>query len=146
MPTLVMEANVACPPALAVERIYHYFGAHSPHQTTWRLRVPFEDLGLPNVGELARDVLLTLEEVEQKGRIARIPISWRVPESNAFPVFQGFFEVRPLTDIETNVSILGFYHPPFGVVGAAFDAVAGRKIATATLRHLLAEVVRAVAA
>jgi hypothetical protein len=115
------------------------------HQTTYLLTVPFEQLGLPKAGELTRQVTVTIGDPDRKRALTRIPVSWRVPHSDAFPVFQGFFEVQPLSSYEVQIALLGYYHPPFGVLGAVFDAVVGRKIAEVTIRHLVDEVANAIA-
>jgi hypothetical protein len=145
MATLVLEKEVACPPDLAVGRIYRAFGAETARNVTLRLVVPFEDLGLPNVGEFSREVVVTLGEPERKRFLTRIPLSWKVPENHAFPVFRGFFEVQPQSSRHVQLALLGYYHPPYGIFGAAFDALLGRKIAEATVRHLLEEIAEAVA-
>lgn len=144
MATLVYEREVVCPPALAVGRIYRALGASGTHQTTYNLSVPFEELGLPNVGELSRNVNIVVGDPDRKKSLTRIPISWRVPESEAFPVFQGFFEIQPLSSYDVQIALLGYYHAPFGTVGAAFDAVLGRRIAEATIARLVEEVADAI--
>ena len=144
MATLVVEREILCAPALAVPRIYRALGAEGVHETMYKLRVPFGELGLPNIGELAREVLVTLGEPERKRALTRIPLSWRVPDSNAFPVFKGFFEVQPLTSRETALALLGYYHPPFGAFGIVFDMALGHKIAQATVRHLMHEICKEV--
>lgn len=144
MATLVFEKEIACPPALAVPRMYRALGASGTHETTYTLTVPFAELGLPNVGELARDVTVTIGDPDRKRSLTRIPLAWRVPESDAFPVFQGFFEIQPLSSYEVQIALLGYYHAPYGALGAIFDAVLGKKIAEVTIRHLVDEISRAI--
>jgi len=145
MAVLMYEKDVVCPPALAVARIYRALGAENTHATDYHLTVPFSDLGLPNVGEFAREVTVTVGEADRKRSLTRIPISWRVPHSEAFPVFQGFFEIQPLSSYDVQIALLGYYHAPFGTIGAAFDAVLGRRIAEATIRHLVEEIAAQIA-
>jgi hypothetical protein len=144
MATLVVEKEVRCSPALAVNRIYRALGAEGMHETTHVLHAPFEDLGLPNIGELSREVTVTLGDPERKRTLTRIPLSWRVPANGNFPVFRGFFEVQPLSSRDIQLSLLGYYHAPYGVIGAVFDAVLGHKIAEVTTRYLVDEVCRAI--
>jgi hypothetical protein len=144
MATIVMEKEVDCPPDSAINRVYSAFGASHAAEVTRTLSVPFEDIGLPKVGTLARDVLVTLGDPEHKRSLVRIPLSWRVPDSNAFPIFHGFIEVQSQALDRIQLAILGYYQPPFGTLGVIFDAVAGRKIAHATIHHLLDEISRAI--
>ena len=145
MATLVYEKEVTCPAALAVPRIYRALGSDGMHQATHLLTVPFEELGLPKIGELTRQVTVTIGDPDRKRALTRIPLSWRVPGSDAFPVFTGFFEVQPLSSYEVQIALLGYYHPPFGALGAVFDAVLGRKIAEVTIKHLVDEIADAIA-
>jgi len=140
MATIVMEREVDCPPDSAVDRVYRAFGAEHAAEVTRTLSVPFEEIGLPKVGTLARDVCATLGDPDFKSTLVRIPLAWRVPDSTAFPVFHGFIEVQSLATDQIQLAILGYYQPPFGTLGVVFDAIAGRKIAEATIRHLLAEI------
>ena len=144
MPTLVYEKDVICPPALAVGRIYQALGSSDTRQVTYNLSVPFERLGLPKVA-VSRDVIVTVGDPQRKRSLTRIPISWRVPESDAFPVFQGFFEVQPLSSYDVQIALLGYYHAPFGTIGAVFDAILGRRIAEVTVEHLVEEIAAAIA-
>ena len=144
MATLVVERDVFCSPALAVQRIFRAFGAEVIRETMHKLHVPFADLGLPNIGAFEREVLVTLGEPQRRRALTRIPVSWRVPDSAAFPIFKGFFEIQPLSSREIQLALLGYYHPPFGAFGAVFDVALGRKIAEATVGHLIDEVCAAV--
>jgi hypothetical protein len=144
MATLVYEKEVTCPPSLAVQRIYHALGCEGMHETHYVLTVPFADLGLPDIGELSREVSVTIGDPMRKGSLTRIQLSWRVPHSDAFPVFQGFFEIQPLSSYEIQLALLGYYHAPLGMIGAVFDMVLGRRIAEATVRHLIDEISKSI--
>jgi hypothetical protein len=54
-----------------------------------------------------------------------------------FPDFCGTLRLRIASVEETLLSLEGTYRPPFGVVGAVFDALVGRRIARATMCDLL---------
>lgn len=144
MPTLVYEKEVTCPPALSVGRIYKALGASGTHEAIHTLVVPFAELGLPDVGELAREVTVTIGDPDRKRSLTRIPLAWRVPNNDVFPVFQGFFEVQPLSSYEVQIALLGYYHAPYGGIGAVFDAILGRRIAEATIKHLVDEIAEAI--
>lgn len=144
MATIAIEREVDCPSESAVDRVYGAFGALQAAKVTRTLSVPFEDIGLPKVGTLSRDVRVTLGDPEKKPSLVRIPLSWHVPDSNAFPIFRGFIEVQSQAIDRIQLAILGYYQPPYGTLGVIFDAVAGRKIAHATVNHLLEEISRAI--
>jgi hypothetical protein len=66
---------------------------------------------------------------------------WRIhwkPESRLYPEFEGELTVRADETYETShLELPGSYHPPGGIAGAAFDLVAGGRIASATAQALL---------
>ena len=120
----------------AARCVYGALGAKGPDEITKTF----------HVGAIARDVLLTLGDLDQRGPIWRIPVKWHVPNSNAFPHFRGFFELRRRSTHRLAIVLLGYYQPPFGAVGAVFDAVAGFRIANVTLSQLIDEIVAAILA
>lgn len=140
MRTLVVQREVACPPEVALPRIYRALGAATAHQATRVLSVPFEDLHLPKVGALQRAVVITVGEPTHNGALTRIPLSWRVPGSNAFPVFSGRIEVQPLATYLIELQLSGYYRAPYGLLGALFDELFGRKIAEATIWHVMDDI------
>jgi hypothetical protein len=136
MATLMMEREVLdCEMERAARCIYGTLGASGPGEVTKTF----------HVGTIARDVLLTLGDLDRKTAIWRIPVSWHVPHSDAFPHFHGFFELRHRFDRRLAIVLLGYYQPPFGTFGIAFDAVAGRHIAHATVSQLLDEILDGIA-
>ncbi|HLY03564.1 MAG TPA: hypothetical protein VKR56_13850 [Candidatus Cybelea sp.] len=66
---------------------------------------------------------------------------WRIhwtPQSGLYPEFEGELTVRADETYETSrLELRGSYRPPGGIAGAAFDWVAGGRIASATARALL---------
>jgi hypothetical protein len=66
---------------------------------------------------------------------------WRIhwtPESGLYPQFEGELTVRADETYETSrLELRGSYTPPGGIAGAAFDWVAGARIASSTARALL---------
>jgi hypothetical protein len=127
--TIATKTYVRSSAEQAVAQIYGVFGIEREGDAVRRLRA----------GPVARDAVVTLGEPERGPSLIRVPISWRVPGSGAFPQFRGFFEIRPCDGLAC-IALLGYYQPPFGVAGRAFDAVAGHRIANATIAQLLAEV------
>ncbi len=131
MATLTMEREILGDQQYAADCIYAALGVRPAGEVTKAFRV----------GAIGRDVLLTLGDLDCKSSIWRIPVSWHVPGTNAFPVFHGFFEVRCRPNDRVAIVLLGYYQPPFGTVGAVFDAFVGRWIANITVSQLLDEIV-----
>ena len=105
----------------------------------FQLEVPFERLHLPGHGKFSRHASVTLGETEDRFDGATlIPIRWCDTEtSQRFPHFEGYFEILPLGSNVSQVAIVGDYVPPFGPLGAAFDAAVGRHVAEAAVEELL---------
>ena len=102
------------------------------------LEVPFEMLGLPAIGKLSRRAKITLGERQDRADGAMlVPIHWRDANSHTFPEFKGCIEILPMASNESQLAIIGEYHPPFGPIGAAFDAAIGRRIAEISVEQLL---------
>ncbi len=133
MATLTMEREIPGSQQHAADCIYAALGVRQAGEVTKAFRV----------GAIGRDVLLTLGDLDRKSPLWRIPVSWHVPGTNAFPVFHGFFEVRRRPNDRIAIVLLGYYEPPFGTVGAVFDAFVGRWIANITVSQLLDEIVGA---
>jgi hypothetical protein len=133
MATLTMEREIATSQQDAAYCVYAALGASHAGEVTKTFRV----------GAIRRDVRLTLGDLDRKSSVWRIPVSWHVPETNAFPVFHGFLEIRCKHSDLVAIALLGYYQPPFGAAGAVFDAVAGRYIANVTISQLLDEIVAA---
>jgi hypothetical protein len=66
---------------------------------------------------------------------------WRIhwkPQSGPYPEFEGELTVHADETYETSrLELRGSYRPPGGIAGAAFDFVAGARIASATAQALL---------
>ncbi|HEU5481170.1 MAG TPA: hypothetical protein VFU90_15100 [Candidatus Tumulicola sp.] len=133
MSTIATQTYVRSSAEHAAERIYSAFGIEREGDAVKRLRA----------GPVARDAIVTLGKPERRPSLIRVAISWHVPDSGAFPHFRGFFEIRSCDGLAC-IALLGYYQPPFGVAGRAFDAIAGHRIANATIAQLLAEVADAV--
>jgi len=57
-----------------------------------------------------------------------------------FPLMNGDLSVYPLTSTETQLDFSGIYQPPFGAVGKAMNAIAGHRIAEASVHRFVADV------
>lgn len=68
-------------------------------------------------------------------------VEWKPAGGGPFPSFRGRLTVRADYDYKNALLELeGRYQPPLGVAGEAFDAIAGRRIASHTARYLLTEI------
>lgn len=137
---ILAELEIACPAADAAERIYRTFGIDNRGVATYELTVDFKELGLPAIGKLSRTAFVRLGQSRQRpaDKAIMISLSWRDLDSDAFPQFHGEIEIVPMATNLIQVAIIGEYKPPFGVIGAVFDAAIGKSIAEATAKELLA--------
>jgi hypothetical protein len=103
--------------------------------------------------QVGKDVELSVGELheEQRGsstmsRVLHVPLSWHAAQApGLFPVMRGEFLVYPLSSSETQIELHGHYAVPLGVVGNVLDAVAGHRLAEASVQrfvHAVAEHLR----
>jgi hypothetical protein len=132
--------DVECPTFYAMHHAERFFtlrrSNHTPGMLT--LRVDLSRLKLPGTSQARHDVRVAHTLVESEGR-KKLTLSWD-PQDQTVPRFAG-----TLTSVEkgagkTALTLEGTYTPPLGIAGAAFDLVAGRKIAAATARALLEDI------
>jgi hypothetical protein len=57
-----------------------------------------------------------------------------------FPLMQGELSVYPLTATETQLDFSGVYEPPFGALGKTMNAIAGHRIAEASVHRFVSDV------
>jgi hypothetical protein len=102
-----------------------------------------------NIGPLAigAEIAVTVGEISERtydapiSRITHIPIEWSAAQRAAlFPIMDAELLVYPLTATETQLDFLGRYEPPLGIVGGALDAMAGHRIAEASVHRLVADI------
>ncbi|MGH7716524.1 MAG: hypothetical protein ACREML_11070, partial [Vulcanimicrobiaceae bacterium] len=65
-----------------------------------------------------------------------LKFAWEPAGGGPFPTFSGTLRMHPL-GLQTEIVLSGEYQPPLGVLGEAFDAVIGKRIAEATALMLL---------
>ena len=92
-------------------------------------------------GEVAQAALITVDPAHRpEDMTPRYKVRWEAEAGGPYPVFDG--ELTIGSDVDYNAFWLvldGDYAPPGGIAGQVFDAVIGRRIATACARGLLAE-------
>jgi hypothetical protein len=102
------------------------------------------DLG--GVGVKA-DVKISVTGIEEKiadamsGPATRLFLEWQaVTAPGLFPFMKAELSIYPLTSTETQLDFGGLYEPPFGPLGRAINAVAGHRIAEASVHRFIDEV------
>ena len=102
------------------------------------------DLG--GVGVKA-DIKISVKNIEEKvadstsGPATRLQLEWEAATAPGFfPFMKADLSVYPLTSTETQLDFWGHYEPPFGGLGRAMNAVAGHRIAEASVHRFINEV------
>ncbi|MBV8198539.1 MAG: hypothetical protein JO263_10415 [Candidatus Eremiobacteraeota bacterium] len=131
--------EVKCPRFYALHHAERFFSVHRRGVTpdTVSLRVDFAKLKLPGASEARHDVAVRHQLWGEPGKDQALNISWD-PHDATVPSFSGTLRAAE-RDGGSTLTLDGEYKPPLGVAGAAFDLVAGRRIASATIRTLLEE-------
>ena len=93
------------------------------------------------------DIRISVKEIEEKatdarsGPSMRLRLEWEAAKAPAlFPLMKAELSVYPLTTTETQLDFLGLYEPPFSALGRAVNAVAGHRIAEASVHRFINEV------
>ena len=125
--------TAACPYAEVPERLQTYLDRND---ATIALRLPLGDL------RLERDVHVRLTPKAGYTGYKLLDVSWSPKDGGAYPDFTGTLSIADEGVGWSRIDLDGTYTPPFGVLGAAFDAAIGHRIAEATASELLAELQR----
>ena len=92
------------------------------------------------------DVKVSVKNVEEKvdtipSPTTRLLLEWKAATlPSLFPIMKAELAVYPLTATETQLDFSGTYEPPFGAVGKAMNAIAGYRIADASVHRFVSEV------
>jgi len=93
------------------------------------------------------DVNIAVKGIEEKigeaasGSATRLMLEWEaVTAPGLFPMMKAELSIYPLTSTETQLDFAGLYEPPFGPLGRAINAVAGHRIAEASVHRFIDEV------
>ncbi len=82
-----------------------------------------------------------LEETVTSGPVTRIDLEWEAATMpRLFPLMKAELSIYALTATETQLDLLGKYVVPFGLIGTAMNAVAGHRIAEASVHQFIADV------
>ena len=93
------------------------------------------------------DIKISVKSVEEKkaagrsGPATRLLLEWEAATAPAlFPFMKAELSIYALTSTETQLDFLGHYKPPLGPLGRAINAVAGHRIAEASVHRFIDEV------
>lgn len=99
------------------------------------LRLDLAAFGLRGDLAIKHDVLMRFVPAEPKDCSISYDVEWTPAPAGPYPRFSGTMRLLPAADSRRSVlELSGAYEPPLGMLGAAFDAMLGHRIAAATLR------------
>ena len=137
---------VGRPAEEAQEALERFFAPLNGKAGPLRLRVPFNGATANYGVYFDRDVLVEAHRARDAGNLNDVvSIKWTPEGTRAFPCFSGTLMVCGDDDPSRSyIELDGFYAPPLGAAGQAFDATIGHHIAQATARELLADIKTAI--
>ncbi len=93
------------------------------------------------------DIKILVKGVEEKAAddissaSTRLLLEWEATTlPRLFPLMQGELAIYPLTSTETQLEFEGVYQPPFGAVGKTINAIAGHRIAEASVHRFVNDI------
>ena len=96
---------------------------------------------------VSTDIKILVKNVEERtgdantSPITRLHLEWEAATMpRLFPLMTGELSVYPLTSTETQLDFCGIYQPPFGPVGKTMNAIAGHRIAEASVHRFIVDV------
>lgn len=105
------------------------------------LHVDFGGIGVKT------DIKIFIKRIEEKAGdeistpTTTLQLEWEAATApRLFPLMKGELAVYPLTRTETQLDFSGVYEPPFGAVGKTMNAIAGHRIAEASVHRFITEV------
>jgi hypothetical protein len=127
--------------AAAVFRAATKVAASRAHSVASELRV--------NIGgiEVGTDISISVNRIEEQhseaaaSPVTHLQLEWEAAKMpRLFPFMKAELAIYPLTATETQLDFSGRYEPPLGKLGDAMDAVAGHRIAEASVHRFLTDV------
>jgi hypothetical protein len=135
MTAIAQKELVHAPLASANTLLQAFFAAHSaPNGPNARIVL--------HAGDVAQSAIVSLDPAHRpEDMTPRYSVHWEAEGGGPYPVFDGELTIGSDEDYNAFWLVLdGAYLPPGGVAGQVFDAVIGRRIATASARGLLSEI------
>lgn len=97
--------------------------------------------------EVGTEIAVSVNSVEEQPAevtsraVTRLTLEWEAAKlPHLFPFMKAELSVYALTATETQLDFAGRYQPPLGRLGEAINALAGRRIAEASVHRFLANV------
>ena len=97
--------------------------------------------------EVGTDISISVTDIEEEPKKimapakTRIELEWEAAKMpHLFPLMNAELFIYPLTATETQLELKGKYTPPLGLLGKAIDAVAGHRIAEASVHQFIKDV------
>lgn len=94
--------------------------------------------------EVGRDITIEVGELKPLSMLAvALPLRWRATSREGlFPQMEATLELQAMSLRAplTQVTLIGSYRPPLGVVGAAGDALLGKRVAEAAVHRFVEDV------
>jgi hypothetical protein len=142
MTTSISERALIHAPLGAADGLLAGFFAAHPARTDTGARLIF------HAGNIETPAIVLVAAAHMPGDMTpRYTVHWESDGHTGFPVFEGVLTVDADEDYDAFwLRITGTYRPPAGIIGAAFDAVIGNRLAAETAHNLLAEIRDAVEA
>ena len=137
---LTQTRDVRCPYHLAQRYLADSLSERAASGASGVATIGFPVAG----GEVTKSVIVTFGAgVDPMHFDQPWKVHWTPDGGGPFPDFDGELTVRAGEDYtESIVELAGTYRPPGGLAGAAFDKIAGSRIAALTAQRLLEEVGR----
>ncbi len=147
---LKQKTLVACPVAQARSRIAEFIAQNSTDGgTSLHISLGFHLSGRDGGVAMAleRPVALDLTLRTRASELEpRFEVAWQPSDAGPYPVFTGELSIEN-EDYDSFWLVLeGTYEPPFGLMGSAFDAIVGKRIAAQSGRELLARIASSIEA
>lgn len=117
--------------------------AASAYREGERLRLRVGPHGVENL--VGKEVVVEVGTPRQSGSTLVVPMRWRATHVPAlFPELDGELTIAPIHAGGTHLTLRGNYDPPLGWVGEQLDRLVFHRIAEATVRSFLKNVVAAI--
>jgi hypothetical protein len=95
---------------------------------------------------LSKEITIRIGDVREEpgpklSHVTHIELEWQAKTSaSLFPTMKADLSVYPLSATETQIDLKGQYEPPLGALGGAIDAIAGHRIAEASIHRFVTAV------
>jgi hypothetical protein len=92
------------------------------------------------------DIRIDVKSIEEytdatSNPATRLVLDWEAATMpRLFPLMKGELAIYPLTSTETQLDFSGVYEPPFGALGKTVNALAGHRIAEASVHRFIGDV------